>query len=489
MAKELNETYAKLGDNVKLKLAPIYADVYEYIAKEGLFKDGTVKDPKVMVAGLRTLKELSERLGPELAEASPERLRDFRHVLEKSLYKTDIVTGVSKQLAVGPKDEITKATANGIRRVLNSQPDINALNREYHFWETAREVLHARNAPDARTGTVVAIHIGRSLTGAALGEEYGRRSGGFQGAIIGGAAGAVIGETGGAALAAAFRSPAFRSVAAVTLDRIADKLSEREVEEAGSIAANAAAQLAKTPAEKSKLVQLAKDSMLAQDLKVQGIKKINDSIANQPKVAELVKTELAKNPKAALEPKWKPTNQAPSVTVSGPVLPMETKAAAIYKGPLYWNINKILYHPRLEHNWGPSTEAQVKEAIANLDTLIAKHTLAEDATLYRGQHGLAAKKLIDRITAGELKVGTVLQPKNFQSTSSSVAVAADDFAKKTGVKQAGILFKIAAPKGTNAYSYNDWEKEFLLPRNTKYEVTKIVKEPDKVPTIEVKVIK
>ncbi len=64
-------------------------------------------------------------------------------------------------------------------------------------------------------------------------------------------------------------------------------------------------------------------------------------------------------------------------------------------------------------------------------------------------------------------------------------MSANGFANKEGV-----LFKINAPKGTNAYSYGDsGEKEYLLPRNTKYKVKKIAKDTGQIPVIEVDVIK
>lgn len=254
VGKKVAEVYTKLTPGTRVKLKPIFDDLYRYVSEQGLQRDGKLigKEAGVKVKlALERIAEVTESLGPELESADPEKLRNFRKMLDDSLYKPNAY-GQTVKTVSGPADEVKDYLAQSIRRTLNNDPTVGAVNREYHFWQTAYETLKSRTAKDVGKEEFAkkAFSIGRSVTGAIVGEEYGRREGGTEGAILGAVA--------GMGFSTAVQSVAFRSVSSVVLDRIARMLADGAEYEAAGLALKASAMAAKSPAEKARLVAAGK---------------------------------------------------------------------------------------------------------------------------------------------------------------------------------------------------------------------------------------
>jgi hypothetical protein len=113
--------------------------------------------------------------------------------------------------------------------------------------------------------------------------------------------------------------------------------------------------------------------------------------------------------------------------------------------------------------------ASATEGVKNLDSAFSKcPPLAEDITTYRGLPGGIKLKLV------EGGVGTVIQDKGYVSTSKNKHTA-ESFGN-------GSYLYITSPKGTKVLDLNatlkqkslhKGEHEVLLPRGTRFKVTKI----------------
>ena len=258
--KVLDARYAQLGPSFKVKLQPIYDSIFQKLGEKGIFKeDGTVKNREFLNVALQKLDELTEKLGPELGTASPAKLREFRQSLEESLYRMD-ANGVRVVRTIDPQkpgDEYTDAMAHSIRTLLNEDPTIGAVNKEYHFWETAREVMKARNIKETGMLSAAQRHAytaGRSLAMGAIGEEMGRNKYGKTGAVAGIAA--------GLAMSAAMESTAFKTLGAVVLDQFAEMLATPGMQSraAGYLARQVAKNLT-NPAEQAEMERLGKGAI------------------------------------------------------------------------------------------------------------------------------------------------------------------------------------------------------------------------------------
>lgn len=515
-ANQLNSQYAKLGPETQLKLKPIFDDVYAYLGDKGVFKeDATLKSEEYLGGAINMLNEITKHLGSELATASPQKLREFRQLLDDSLYKPNAL-GVPMKQVSSIKDEYTQALARGISRELNGLPTIGKLDREYHFWATAHEIIQAAKTQGSLMEEFprYAFTAGRAAIGAAVGEEYGRRSQGTT-------AGALTGAVGGAVLAAAMGSTAWRSVSSIIKDRAGSMLAHGEDLAAAALLAKEVAFVSKNPEEKQKLVALAKQAIAENTKKTAWVKEYSDFdwVATEPvapkvkkvkaaplgapgttsakvtkpapvakpasaktqeeakaKLKATVDTEVAVNPAAATKYD-KVASQHFATTPSSPVTAAELDAKSHYKGPGA-TLNKFLYDANFKSNLSPGQVAQYQKLTVQLDSLIAKHSLDGDMTLYRGVGGSFVKELL-KYSPGETFVFD-----NFTSASAKIGVGAK-FAYPEGV-----ILKFQTPKGTPVFSFNDpdYESEYLFGRNAKFKVVSIDKEAGKYPVIHVDLV-
>lgn len=138
----------------------------------------------------------------------------------------------------------------------------------------------------------------------------------------------------------------------------------------------------------------------------------------------------------------------------------EKEAILHYSGSGYSSINSGLRKG--------SVTGSTATHVANLDSAMAKSPLPQDTLLYRGAGG---GKSIE--TWSKLQPGDHFQDSGFTSTSVR---ASSSFASDYGVK-----LTISAPKGypglamDSKLSHYASEKEVLLPRNTRFKVTKVSK--------------
>lgn len=518
---QLDKAYEKVGEKGKLALKPIFDDVHAFIAKKSLNNDGKTAAPEAeqyVKLGMKRLNDVVEYLGKEFETADPRNLRKFRQMLDDTLYERDPY-GRTYKSVFGAKDEVTEALGNAVRRVLNSDPTIGKINQEFHFWQAAREALHKKNvmsigkSETPRGLLMVGRSIAGSIVGSAGGYYEGRdRASALEGAAIGAGVATMLGEV--------FASTAWKGVSAVAKDRIARLLIKGAQYEAAGIAAQEAAFKATDPAEKQKLIALSKK--ITQQKKAQSavsqsmgasessalktvtppkpgtssppqykpeqwqIKSATEKMIGETGVKtktpeykpvakesyKQVQTEAEKQTEATnakIEQKKSNTYSAPfGIKKMGEVSTEEGSAISNYKGSGYVPINKSLYMGNVPH-----------QHVQAIDSAIAKHALEADTTLWRGVTGQYAEQLKTKA------VGDVISNKGYSSSSSASKVSRS-FAGKGGV-----LIKIDAKAGQAGYPYGfqDAEKEYLLPRNLKFKISKIEKDEAGIPNITVEIIK
>lgn len=144
--------------------------------------------------------------------------------------------------------------------------------------------------------------------------------------------------------------------------------------------------------------------------------------------------------------------------------PQESRAIDTYTSSTYKDINKNLRHEKIVHGR--------ERTIADIDSALAKSVLPERTTLYRGLDGEEAKLF------ATLEPGDSFLEKAYSSTSSSP----DAFKR-------AVNLHIDVPAGYEAAPIPSRidEKEFLLRRHTRYEVTG-VEEAGEHKTIRVRVV-
>lgn len=123
---------------------------------------------------------------------------------------------------------------------------------------------------------------------------------------------------------------------------------------------------------------------------------------------------------------------------------------------------------KLPEGWSsPEAKKTLQNITKNADAALAKASLKEPVTVYRGIKDIRALGLNESNL-----VGTVMHDKSFMSTSLTPKVA-ENFAGKTGA-----ILKINAPRGAKGASiagigakHNAKEKEVLFARNGKLTIT------------------
>lgn len=175
-------------------------------------------------------------------------------------------------------------------------------------------------------------------------------------------------------------------------------------------------------------------------------------------------------------------------TVSGKVSKDEKQALEDYTGGYYKDINPALFKGRAPKFKLYGKMVNASSTVKNLDKFLSRSVMKHDATVYRG---IRARNKDLTIDAFEKNIGKEITMAGYVSTSRSRAVA-QRFAKGVGGAASGaklppVLMKITVPKGANAYDtgpavkvkefgfsfVSNEEQEVLLPRNSKFKVTKI----------------
>lgn len=149
----------------------------------------------------------------------------------------------------------------------------------------------------------------------------------------------------------------------------------------------------------------------------------------------------------------------------------EASTLSWYSGDGFYDINKL------------SRSGESSPEIHRIDSALSKSTLGVD-NLFRGMSREDAKKLF----GSEISKGQVVSDKSFMSTSSKSSVA-------EMFSVGGIMLDISTSKdmpgiSMDKYSSNKQESEYLLPRNAKMMVEKIIpsKNPMKPTVVKVKYI-
>lgn len=176
--------------------------------------------------------------------------------------------------------------------------------------------------------------------------------------------------------------------------------------------------------------------------------------------AEVTKTEVTQpigDVKGETVGKYEHSDMRKELTAK---LSVDEHAAALkYSGPAYAKINAHL-----------RKDGKPTSTIKEIDAAIAKAPAPKDLVVFRGQSGAYADKL------ATLREGDAFVQKGYSSTS-----AGDESAFGGSVEM-----RITVPKGHPAAaipSHHPHEREVLLPRNSKFVVTKSEKVPNKWGTL------
>jgi hypothetical protein len=232
-ATDLESAYASLPQDAIVRFKPVLDKLEQ--AKQNLKVVGTeqvVDEPlykalnKVQNKILDIAKEAP--VGQEVAgttDVSVATARSARQRFDAPIAgKTNLFGLTGKESA---KLYAQKEGANAIRAELaNEFPDIAKINKEFSTWKTVNNLLDQTLTRTSSQSTPLTqqlvTHAGATIGGAA--------GGGLPGAVIGGVAGRTLGKL--------FTSSAWRTVDAVTRDRLANLLARGKVSEAGVLAAN-----------------------------------------------------------------------------------------------------------------------------------------------------------------------------------------------------------------------------------------------------------
>jgi len=147
----------------------------------------------------------------------------------------------------------------------------------------------------------------------------------------------------------------------------------------------------------------------------------------------------------------------------------EQLAVSKYTGSAYKEINGYLN--------GEFDQKSPPPEIEIIDNVISKNKLSEDMYLYRGipiPKNLSLARFLNMLNYGDKNSPTILENLGYSSTSSRMRIA-ETFVSKHGLA-GGVVLRINAKAGQNAFFVSgdvgiDYEKEYILPRGTKYRVT------------------
>ncbi len=123
LGKLINRRVAFLDTKSRFKLKPVFDTIWSKVAEDGLFPDGTVLDQQAIDSGLALISEIAEKVGPELGDAPPGKIRAMRDLFQKQarIYKKN-GSGISVPTPEADAYIRTfkKAAADSFRDILNS---------------------------------------------------------------------------------------------------------------------------------------------------------------------------------------------------------------------------------------------------------------------------------------------------------------------------------------------------------------------------------
>jgi hypothetical protein len=218
----IGDAWDALPEGTKVKLDDVISTMDTTGAEAFTLKSGTgqsVPMGPLAQKGLENLKSLKDTL-KIFAEMDPQtqklmvpvdKLRNLRQYYDNIAAKAGRYQG--QALADESVAEAHGMAADAIRDELAKQfPDIAVLNKEYHFWKDAQQVV--KDTILRREGQ--AKPLGNKLMGAA---------GGAAGFATGGLHGLALGKMGAEGLETLVTSPAWRTVSANTKNKLANVLA------------------------------------------------------------------------------------------------------------------------------------------------------------------------------------------------------------------------------------------------------------------------
>lgn len=238
----LNDAWSRLGPNHQQNLLPILDEIQSRAVKEATQPVGVTQFPTRGLGTRRIINgdlynayqnialKLIDSMGPVADQASSYSLRKFRQILDEQV-KASFAGGELKSA----ERVAQRGATDAIRDVLNRDPSVAAVNREYSFWRSARDVFEHTNL--RRVGQKGALNKLASAAGGGAGAVVGGGTGGVRGATEG----FFLGRIAAQKLDEVFNSTAWKTVSAVSKNRVAELLAQGKGEQALGVATRAAA--------------------------------------------------------------------------------------------------------------------------------------------------------------------------------------------------------------------------------------------------------
>lgn len=184
--------------------------------KQTYMPEGKVAQPQA-VSAIQGVQDLVKQYGSDI---DPNTLRRLRQIFEEVPAQKGAYAGAD--LSTNYTLNAQQAAADSIRGILNSNPDIGALNKEISFWLDVQRVT--RDSGLRQTGQEGGLlkslwPLGAAVAGGAAGATHSAEAG----------AGAAASTFLATQAAKAIRSPAWRTLSAVAKDRFAEALASGNV--------------------------------------------------------------------------------------------------------------------------------------------------------------------------------------------------------------------------------------------------------------------
>lgn len=214
-AVELQPVLSAMDDMIK----PMYTQTSRGVVTKGPLADKAIEDMEKLKKVLTDHHEVNPVTGA--LEIPVDRIRELRQHFDEVASKAGAFHG--KTLAEANVASSYEHAGNAIRAELAKPfPDIAKINKEYSFWKNAQDVTDAtilrRTGQAKPLGRQLATAIGGAVTGGVT-----NMLGGTTGSVL---VDAAIGAKAADMLQAAITSPAWRTVSAVSKDRIAKAIAK-----------------------------------------------------------------------------------------------------------------------------------------------------------------------------------------------------------------------------------------------------------------------
>lgn len=203
--------------------------------KQSYMPGGNIAQPQA-VSAIEGVQGIIKQYGPDV---SPDNLRRLRQIFEDPVAQRGGYAGAD--LSTNYTLSAQKQAADSIRGILNKNPDIGSLNKEISFWLDVQRVTSESGL--RRTGQEGGLlktlwPLGAAVAGGGAGfAAHGAEAG------LGAAATTMLATQ----VAKAARSPAWRTVSAVTKDRLANALARGDVAATSALLSKVGSATAATP--------------------------------------------------------------------------------------------------------------------------------------------------------------------------------------------------------------------------------------------------